>query len=60
MAKHYQQLPDNVGFPNAADMKRWQEVFDDLVPGGNTAELVGFEMSDDGQLMGVCTLKGKL
>ena len=59
MADHYQQLPDNAGFPTADDMKRWQKTFDDLIPGGNAAELVGFKMTDDGHLMGVCKLKSK-
>lgn len=57
MAEHFEELPIGKGFPTADDMRRWQKTFDELIPGGNAGELVGFRIADTGELMGVCRLK---
>ena len=58
MAEHYEELPKGKGFPTTGDMARWQKAFDDLVPGGNAGELIGFRVADTGEVMGICRLKG--
>ena len=57
MAEHYEELPAGKGFPTPEDMERWQIAFDELIPGGNASELIGFMRTDDGHLMGICRLK---
>lgn len=56
MAEHLEELPEGVGFPTADDIRRWQQLFDKSVPGGNSAELIGFKFAD-GHLFGVCQIK---
>ena len=59
MVEHYEQLPEGRGFPTPGDMARWQKTFDDLVPGGNAGNLIGFRVADTGEIMGICRLKGE-
>ena len=58
MGEYYEELPKEKGFPTASDMASWRRAFDALVPGGNTAELIGFRMADTGEVMGMCRSKG--
>lgn len=57
MVEHYELLPEEKGFPTVEDMRRWQKAFEDMVPGGNAGELLGFRLADTGELMGICRLK---
>ena len=59
MVEHYEQLPEDKGFPTIDDMVRWQKAFDDLVPGGNAGKLIGFRVAHTGEVMGICRLKGE-
>ena len=57
MREHFQALPADHGFPTAEDMRRWRAAFEDLVPSGNPAELIGFMRARDGEMIGVCRFK---
>ena len=57
MVEYYEELPAGMGFPTADDMRQWQLLFEKAVPGGNSAELIGFKFAD-GHLFGVCRGKG--
>lgn len=54
-----QLMPAVDGLPTPADMANWQATFEDLVPGGNSADFVGLELSHDGLLWAICRLKRK-